>query len=240
MIVDIFGYLAWANVALGVFNLVPGLPLDGGRMLRAFWWWKTGSIAKATKLASSIGNGFAIAMMVLGGLEIFAGVLIGGLWLVFIGMFLRGVAEASYHELAVRQSLEATHVKDIMFKDVVTAPSELPIKRLISDYFLHYAYRGFPVTTDGTVLGMVSLKDVKGLSEEEQWKKTVKEAMVPLKPSYTVPPETSLAEALKKMRQENIGQLLVMRGNQMVGMITETGLLRFLEIKRATEPANGH
>jgi Zn-dependent protease/predicted transcriptional regulator len=235
IIVEVFGYLAWANVALAVFNLIPGFPLDGGRIFRAFWWWKTGSISRATKFASDIGKGFAIAIMVLGALQIFSGVLIGGLWLLFIGMFLRGVAEVSYQEMAVRQSLEGTRVEDILIKEVVTAPSELPLKRLISDYFLRYGYRGFPVTTNGTVLGLISLTDVKDVPEEEQRDKTVSQVMTPFKSEFTILPETPLTEALKKMTQENTGRLLVMRGDQMIGMITQTGLLRLLEIKRALE-----
>ncbi|MBI4524049.1 MAG: site-2 protease family protein [Deltaproteobacteria bacterium] len=235
IIVEVFGYLAWANFALAVFNLIPGFPLDGGRIFRALWWWKSGSMARATKIASDIGKGFAIALMVLGGLQMLSGAVIGGVWLIFIGMFLKGMAEVSYQEIAIRQSLEGMRVRDIMIKDVVTAPSDLPLKRLISDYFLRYGFRGFPVTDDGRVLGLVSLGNIKDLSEEEQRTKTVGQAMTPVTPELIIPPETQVTEALKQMAQENTGRLLVMDKDRMIGMITQTGLLRLLEMKRALE-----
>jgi Zn-dependent protease len=128
-----FGYLAWVNLALALFNLIPGFPLDGGRLFRAFWWWKTGSVIDATRLAADWGKGFAIVLMIFGGLEIFAGSLIGGLWLIFIGTFLRGIAEASYHNVLLKQSLEGTRVEQVMTRDIVSVPPELPVSALISD-----------------------------------------------------------------------------------------------------------
>ena len=233
IIVEIFGYLAWINIALAVFNLIPGFPLDGGRVFRAFWWWKNGSMIEATRVASDIGKGFAIVLMILGGVQIFSGALIGGLWLIFVGMFLRGMAQGGYQQLVIEKSLEGTRVQDIMIRDVVTAAPDLSLKQLIADYFLRYGYRGFPIMTDGKVSGMISLANVKDLSEQEQADKMVKQVMTPINGAMTILPETSLIEALKKMSQEKVTRLLVMRGDQMMGMITQTGLLRFLEIKRA-------
>jgi Zn-dependent protease/predicted transcriptional regulator len=233
IIVEMFGYLSWINIALGIFNLIPGFPLDGGRVFRAFWWWKTGYMIKATRLASDIGKGFAVVLMILGGVQIFSGALIGGLWLIFIGMFLRGMAEAGYQELVLTKSLEGTRVQDVMIRDVVTAPFDLPLRQLIADYFLRYGYRGFPVTADGKVSGVISLANVKDLSSQEQAEKKVEQVMAPVNGAMTISPETPLAEALKKMSHDNVARLLVMRGDQMMGMITQTGLLRFLEIKRA-------
>jgi Zn-dependent protease/CBS domain-containing protein len=233
IVVELFGYLAWINVALGVFNLLPGYPLDGGRVLRAFWWWKTGSMIEATRVASDWGKGLAIALVVFGGLQIFTGSLFGGIWIILIAMFLRGIAEASYQELALRTSAEGTRAEQVMIRDVVTASADLSLKRLISDYFLRYGYRGFPVRDDGRVLGVISLSNVKDLSEQEQAEKTVGQVMAPLSKEMIIQPETSLLEALKKMSQTNVRHCLVMRDNQMLGMVTHAGLLRFLEIKRA-------
>ncbi|MGH7845929.1 MAG: site-2 protease family protein [Candidatus Binatia bacterium] len=235
IVVEVFGYLTWINVALGVFNLLPGFPLDGGRVLRAFWWWKTGSMLDATRLASDWGKGLAIALMILGGLQIFSGGLIGGIWIILIGMFLRGMAEGSYQELALRKSLEGTRVEDVMIRDVVTASADLSLKRIIYDYFLRYGYHGFPVTTNGKVLGVISVAGVKDVAEIEQAGKTVAQVMTPLNDEMTIRRETPLSEALRRMSQGNLGRLLVMQGDEMVGMVTQTGLLRFLEIKRALE-----
>ncbi|HWP59677.1 MAG TPA: site-2 protease family protein [Candidatus Acidoferrales bacterium] len=232
IVVQMFSYLAWINFALGVFNLVPGFPLDGGRILRALWWWKTGSLVSSTRVASDWGKGLAVALMVLGGVQIFAGALVGGVWLILIGMFLRGLAESSYQEIALRKSLEGTRVEDVMICDVVTVSPDLSVKRAISDYFLRYGYHGFPVTSDGRVLGVVSLASIKDIPESEQATKTLAEVMTPLKDELTIAPHAQLSEALARMSQLELGRLLVMRGDDMVGMITKTGLLRFLEIKR--------
>jgi len=231
----VLNYLIWINTALGIFNLIPGFPLDGGRVLRALWWWKTGSLTRATQVASNIGKGFALALMVLGGLQIFMGALIGGLWFIFIGMFLRGVAESGYQELIIRQSLESVQVQEVMIPEVVSIPPELPLKYLINEYFLRYGYRGFPVVQEGKVLGVVSIADIKDIPEGEDGNRTVEKVMVPVSSRILIAPEASLAEALKKMVQEGVGRLLVVRGDKMVGMITKTGLLRFLEIRHILE-----
>lgn len=229
----ICGYLAWINVALGVFNLIPGFPLDGGRVFRAFWWWKTGSIQRATKVASDIGKGFAYTLMVLGALEIFAGVLIGGLWLIFIGMFLRGVAQASYQQLMVRHALEGIRAEDVMIGDPVTISPALTLRQAVDEYFLRYGYRGFPVTEeDGSPLGLLSLDQVKGMPERDRNSRTVREAMVPLDDALKIAPTAPLSEGLKKLGEGGAGRLLVMEDGKMRGMVTERGLLRHLEMKQ--------
>jgi Zn-dependent protease/CBS domain-containing protein len=228
-------YLAWINLALGIFNLIPGFPLDGGRILRALRWWKTGSLTQATKLASDVGKGFAVALMLLGGLQIFAGFLIGGLWLLFIGMFLRSVAEGGYQEVVVRQLLQGVPVEEVMVREVVSVAPDLPLNQLINSYFLHYGYKGFPVAQAGRVLGMVSVFNIKGLPEDQQKTKTVAQVMEPLNDDLLISPQVSLTEALSKMGQTEAGRLVVMQGGKMVGLISKTGLLRYLEMKRILE-----
>ena len=233
----ILEYLAWINLALGVFNLFPGFPLDGGRVFRAFWWWKTGSLRRATKAASDIGKGMAVTLMILGALQIFAGALVGGLWFIFIGMFLRGIAEGGYQELILRESLEAVQARDIMIRDVVTVPASLPVSGVVSDYFLRYGFRGFPVAEDGKVLGMISLAQVGKIPPEERGKNNAGQVMVPRGPEIEIAPDDSLADALKRMTQEDNGRLLVVEKEKIVGMITKTGLLRYWEARQALENA---
>lgn len=235
LVVLIFQYLAYINLALGVFNLVPGYPLDGGRVLRALWWWKTGSLAHATKVASDMGKGFAVVLMMLGALEIFSGALIGGLWLVFIGMFLRGLAEGGYQQTVMQQSLQGVEVQDVMVNDVVTAPPELTLRDVVNDYFLRYGHRGFPVAQNGHVVGVLSLANVKAIPDEARASTTVHEAMTPLGDAVRIAPHASLAEALHKMTHEESGRLLVMENDAMRGLITRTGVLRFLEMKRVLQ-----
>jgi len=235
LIVAVFEYLAWINLALAIFNLVPGYPLDGGRILRAVVWWKTGSIARATRWAADIGKGFAWALMIFGGVQIFAGALIGGLWLLFIGMFLRGVAAAGYQEVMMKQSLEGVRVKEVMVENVVSTSPDLPLDDLTDKFFLRYGHGGFPVVEQGRPVGLVSLSDIGNISPEERRTKTVRDVMNPLNAELEIDPNASLVEALKKMAQRGVGRLLVMDRDRMAGMITKTGLLRFLEIKRILE-----
>jgi CBS domain-containing protein len=190
----VLDYLAWINLA-SAFNLIP-LPLDGGRSC-GLGGGRPGAAHQATKLASDVGKGFAVALMLLGGLQIFAGFLIGGLWLLFIGMFLRSVAEGGYQEVVVRQMLQGVQVDEVMVREVVSVAPDLPLNQLINGYFLHYGYKGFPVVQGGRVLGMVSVFNVKGLTEDEQKNKTVAQVMEPLSDDLLISPQVSLTEAHK-------------------------------------------
>jgi Zn-dependent protease/predicted transcriptional regulator len=232
MIVAVFGYLAWINLALGIFNLMPGFPLDGGRIFRAIWWWRTGSLTRATKIATDIGKGFAVALMILGALQIFAGALIGGLWLVFIGMFLRGMSAQGYEEVVIRKALEGVRVEEVMVREVVTVPADISVAELVDNYFLHYAYRGFPVIGNGRVLGVVSIAGVKDIPREEQQTTRVEQVMTPISDRMVVPANFSLADALVRMSQDGLERLLVIQQDRLLGLLTKTGLLRFVQIKQ--------
>lgn len=228
----VFTYLAFINIAVGVFNLVPGFPLDGGRVLRALWWWRTGSLTQATRVATDMGKGFALVLMFLGGLMIFQGNLLGGIWLIFIGMFLRGVAQQGYQELVVKQSLQGVQVGEVMIQDVVSVSPDLSLKRLVSDYFMKYGYRGFPVVDGGKPLGVVSVGSIRDVPEEHLSERTVADVLRPLDDGLVVAPDAPLIEALKKMAPAEVGRLIVLEGGRMVGLITKTGLVRFLEMRR--------
>jgi Zn-dependent protease/CBS domain-containing protein len=236
LIAVVVGYLAWINLILGIFNLVPGFPLDGGRLLRAFLWWKTGSITRATRVASDFGKGFAVAIMILGGLQIFAGQLINGLWFIFIGMFLRGMSSRGYEELVIRKALEGVHVDEVMVRDVVTVEPSLSVTQLIHDYFLHYTFRGFPVMADGQVLGVVSMAAVGQLPREQYDLRRVADIMTPLTDDLLIDGQNSLADALMKMSRDEQDRLLVLKAGRLAGIITKTGLLRFVQIKQVLEP----
>jgi len=236
LIVVVIGYLMWINLALGIFNLVPGFPLDGGRILRAFLWWKTGSLTRATKVASDFGKGFALALMILGALQIFAGALINGLWFIFIGMFLRGMSVQGYEELVIRKSLEGVYVEEVMVREVVTVPPDLTVSQLIHDYFLQYAYRGFPVVDQDRVKGVVSVAAVRQVPREVYDNRRVTDIMTPLEDDLLIDRQASLAEALMQMTRKEQDRLLVLDGERLAGLVTKTGLLRFVQIKQVLEP----
>jgi Zn-dependent protease/predicted transcriptional regulator len=225
-------YLAWINAALGVFNLLPGLPLDGGRILRAVAWWRTGSLRRGTRIAANAGKGLAVGLMILGGLQIFSGVLIGGLWLVLIGLFLRGTAEAGYQNVVLLQTLEDVRVADVAIRRPLCVSPQLSLQALVDDYFLQHGYRGYPVVEGSSVLGLISIGALRGLSETERRNTSVKERLIPLSDALQVAPDLPLSNALKKLSAAPGGRLLVMRNGELVGLLTKEGLTRFVEIRR--------
>jgi Zn-dependent protease len=233
-----FTYLAIINVALAVFNMLPGLPLDGGRILRGVLWLRSGDLRSATAHASDGGRGIGLGLMGLGILQIFAGGLIGGLWLVFIGVFLRGAARASYYGVVLEQALGSATARDLMVADPVVIPGDLPVARAIEEYFLRYGYGGFPVGRGGRIEGLVSLPLVKRCPAEERAVRAVREVMRPLDDALRIAGAAPVSEALRRMVEHDSGRLLVMDGDTPIGLLTRTGITRFIRAKSELEDAD--
>lgn len=233
-------YLGWINLALGVFNLLPGLPLDGGRVLRAAVWWKTGSLRRGTRVAADAGKGLAWGLMILGGLQIFGGALLGGVWLILIGMFLRGTAEASYQNLVMRQALEELSVADVAVRELDTVESDTSVESLIEDHVLKHGFRAFPVLKGGRVQGLVSVTDLADVAPEARARTRVEECMKPLDDALRVSPDLPLTEALSALAGAPGGRLLVMRDGELEGMLSRSGLARWIEIRDVLGRADSH
>jgi len=233
--VAMFKYLSFINVALAVFNLLPGFPLDGGRMLRGFLWYRSGNLRAATARAADWGSGIAFGLMALGVLEIFGGALIGGLWLIFIGMFLRGAARSSYHGVVVEQVLGTASVRDLMVPEPTFMPADEPVERAIDDYFLRLGYGGFPVARDGEVEGLITLAQIKECPPEDRSHRTARDIMRPADDSVRIPATSSVADALRQMMESDSGRLPVTDKRRIVGLITPTGIMRFMQMKTELE-----
>jgi Zn-dependent protease len=232
LVVVVVEYLAFINLALGIFNLAPGFPLDGGRVLRAVLWWRTGSLDRATRIVSDLGKGFAVMLMFVGALLIFQGALLGGIWLIFIGMFLRGSAAQSYEQVALTRALESTRVEDVMVENPVTLSRGLALSDVVSEYFLRYGYRGFPVLDGDRPVGVLSVRELAGVPAEERSGTSVGAVMAPLDASNTIARDATLLEALEKLSPLSVGRLLVVEDGRLAGMVTKTGLVRLLEIRK--------
>jgi Zn-dependent protease len=239
IITSVFNYLAWINIFLGLFNLIPAFPLDGGRVLRAIAWWKTGNPSYAIRLSTDIGKGFAIAIIVLGALQIFSGALVGGIWLVLIGLFLRSMAYAGQQEYEITHSMESMKVKDLMIRDLVEVPPDISVDRLITEYFFHSPLRDFPVVDDGRLMGLVSLDNLLPLREDQRKTATVREVMTPVSDDLVVSPDDDLSETLQKMTDRNISRMLVIENGRLAGIITRLGLVRLLELRKVYSGAQG-
>lgn len=231
----IFPYLTFINVALAIFNLLPGFPLDGGRLLRAWLWHRTGDLQAATARAGQWGSHMATVLMVLGGLQIFAGALVGGLWLIFIAMFLRSAAWAGVEAVTIERILGRTPVARIMVEDPVVVPPEAPLAAVVDDYFMRYGFGGFPVAKNGEVEGMLSLSDVRRCPPEERRDRSVRDVMRPLTDAMRVAPSTPVAEALRRMVDTGVGRLLVTDGGGLRALITRDGITRFVRMHAALE-----
>src|SRR5690606_14065965 len=166
-VTGVAAYLGVLNVALAVFNLLPGFPLDGGRLFRSLVWKMTGDVTKATRVASTGGKWLGYVLVGLGILQAFSGNMLGGLWLVFIGWFLRNAAITSYEQHVVRMVLEGVRAAETMTRNPETVPSDLTVQDLVDDYFMRRRYQAFPVVDDGHPVGIVTLHQVKELPREE-------------------------------------------------------------------------
>jgi Zn-dependent protease/CBS domain-containing protein len=224
-------YLTGLNLVVAVFNLLPAFPLDGGRVLRSIIWGITKNLKQATYLATRIGIVFAYALIAFGAVSLFAGAGFQGIWMAIIGFFLLQGAQASYAQVMLKEALAGIPVRDMMVRDVVTVPPTLSVRDLIDRYFLTHGYGGFPVVENAQVVGLVSLGDVKRVAAEDYDRMLVREVMVPLAERLTIAPEADISVAFQRMAEEGLGRLIVMQRGGMLGLVTKTGLSRFLQMK---------
>jgi Zn-dependent protease len=230
-------WLGPVNVMLGLFNLVPGFPLDGGRVLRAAMWGATGDLRRATRLASRAGQGFAwllvgtgVAMMLGLRVPLFGTGLVGGLWLVFIGWFLNNAAVRSYRQLVVRASLEDVPVERIMRTRLVSVAPETPVSTLVDDLVMASGQRAFPVEDGGRFAGLVALRDLHGLGRAA-WERTrVADVMIPVERLVTVPPGERAAEVLDLLGRRDVNQVPVIDSGRLLGLVRREDVLRWLAL----------
>jgi Zn-dependent protease len=226
----VFRYLGLINVSLAAFNLLPGFPLDGGRLLRAYFWRRTGDLREATRRAASWGAGIALGLIALGALQVFGGALSGGLWLIFIGMFLRGAARASYAGLLAEHALTQTRVRDVMVAQPVVIGPDVSVADAIDEYFLRYGYGGFPVGGDDGVEGVLSLPGVLRCPPNERSTRRVREVMRALD-GLAISADATAAAALQQMIAAASGRLVVLEHGELRGLITRTGIMRVVDLK---------
>jgi Zn-dependent protease/CBS domain-containing protein len=225
----LFQYLSNLNFILGVFNLIPGFPMDGGRVVRAFIWRKTNNFFYATRKASSYGRKIAIFFIAFGLFSIFIGSP-GGLWLMLIGWFLHTAAQSSYQQASIQETLSNVKVKDMMVKDIVTISRNATIDSAIDEYFTKYGYGGFPVVDNGEFLGIVTLKEIKNIPKE-RWKDVrISEIFIPHDKRWEISEEEYVLKALELMISENKGRLLVSGKGNVVGLITRNGIAKYIQI----------
>lgn len=225
----LFSYVSQINLIIGAFNLIPGFPMDGGRVLRSLIWEKKKDFFYATRKASGIGQKIAIFFIFFGIFSVFAG-MPGGLWFMLIGWFLFTAAQASYQQSTLQETLSGIKVADIMVRDIVTLNASSTLEEALNDYFLRYGYGGFPVMDNGKYLGILSLKELKKIPRADFRNTEVADVFAPHSRKWEIPRDDSVISALETMIRDDIGRLVVIEGNSLAGLITRNGITRYLQI----------
>lgn len=233
------GWMAYVNFALGVFNLVPGFPMDGGRVLRAAVWGVTKNYDKASRIASRSGQFIAYVMIMLGiwaiveqnsAISRILGGWFGGLWLAFIGWFLLSAAQETYTQVAVRHTLEGLNAGDIMSPDVPTVARDISLHDYVQEV-LRTGRRCHVVTGNGMAVGLVTLHRVQNVPRDEWANTSVQAAMIPLNNIHWVTPTQPVMGVLEQMQAEDVNQMPVLQEGHIIGMISRDSILRVIQTR---------
>ena len=224
-------WLLRVNLILALFNMIPGFPLDGGRVLRAAVWWSTNDYYRATQIASFSGQLFALGFIGFGFFSFLTGNGFNGLWFVFIGWFLRNAAAAGYAQANMQKSLLGVTVSQVKTEECAPVSGLTPVNQLVQDNVLGQGQRCFVVSEDGTPRGTLTLDDISRIPERKRPFLRSEQIMTPLDQSVQVAPSTELTQALQSMDQAELAQLSVIEDGKFLGMLTRDRVLRFIQTR---------
>ncbi len=222
-------WLGPVNLLLALFNMAPGFPLDGGRVLRAAWWWMTGDLDRATRLASDAGRLFGWLLMAVGFFRALSGVFVQGLWLILIGWFLTSAASASYAQMTTRRTLKGRLVRDLMRRHYDTAGADLPVSDFVNDHLLQSPQVLWPVVANGRLVGFTTLEEVRRLSAEERESLRVGDIMRTDLAGLSVHPEMSAENAMQVLSARGT-PLIVVEDEKIVGLLSQSDAVKWLAL----------
>ena len=223
-------YLGSVNFVLAIFNLLPGFPLDGGRVLRSIVWRRTGDLTEATRLASAVGSGIAWLLIGLGIVSVLTIGLIG-LWYVLIGLFLKSAAEGAYQHVLIERTLRGVRAVDIMRPLPETLPEGTDLQTIVDERVLGRGERAIFLEHDGRVTGLLTLANFTKVPRAEWSGTAASEVMMTTQDIVTVDPETSVMETLRLMGEKDIHQVPVLSGDRMVGLLNRGDILQQIETR---------
>jgi Zn-dependent protease/CBS domain-containing protein len=224
-------YLGLINILLGVFNLIPGFPLDGGRVLRSLIWWRSRNMQRATKIASNIGRAIGF-IFIFGGIWLaFTGNFFNGIWLVLIGWFLETAAGSSYRQMLLQDMLKGHKASEVMSRDCTVVPPDITVERLVNEHILSSGRRCFPVVSGGHTEGLMTLSNVRSIPHDARKTKLVKEVMTPLSQVKSVSPSEDLSTILQILSENDINQVPVVWENKIVGIVARDNLINFINTR---------
>jgi len=224
-------WLGYINLVLAAFNMIPGFPLDGGRVLRAVIWWITHNADLSMRLAAQAGEAVAFAFIGLGLMRFFVGASFGGLWTAFVGWFLLDASRTSYAQTELLSELRDRRVGEMMERDCPTVDGKMSLDQFVGENLLPTGVRCFIVEEEDHVAGLITPNEVKGV-ERALWPSTrVDRVMRPLRELRIVTPDTPAIQALHIMSQEDVNQLPVVSNGRLEGIFSRGHVLRFLQIR---------
>jgi Zn-dependent protease len=229
------GWLGFINISLGLFNLIPGFPMDGGRILRALLWRVRGDEFAATRYAAAVGRGFGYLLIAIGVLVAFqGGALFSGIWLALIGWFLSSAAESAVVQMSVQRSLRGMKVRDVMEEEPPSVPPNETIAELVNERLMRGEHRSFLVRhDDGGLAGIVTLSDVRRVPREDWPNARVTDIMTRFADVATVGPDDPVEGALEVLQTKEVNQLPVVTdgGRTVAGLLTRAGILRMIDAR---------
>lgn len=226
-------WLGSINIALLVFNLLPALPLDGGRVLRSILWYARGEFVSATRLAAGIGRGFGYLFVAAGvALIVFASP-VTGIWLAFVGWFLLQAAGAEDRYVAAREALGGLRVRDVMARDPVTTPAGITLGQFLDDVAWSRPYTTYPVTENGDVVGLLQFRRVAEVPRAEWDRRTVRDCMIPREEVPVVEQDDELILAAGEVAEHEVNRALVLDAGRLVGLLSVTDVARALQMRGA-------
>ncbi len=228
---SVLWYIGYLNILLVIFNMVPGFPLDGGRMLRAVIWHYSGNLRKSTRIVSNLGQIFAFFLMFTGVLVLFGGSVIVGVVWIFVGMFLLQSAKSGYYMVAMREGLSGIPVKKIMTTNPSTVHPDISLRNLVNEYFFKNRFSCFPVMKRDEFVGLVEINQIKAV-DRAQWEFTrVSDVMTPREALRTVEPDTDAYDVLMQMIDAGSGRLPVLDKGELIGIISRKDIMQFVEFR---------
>jgi Zn-dependent protease/CBS domain-containing protein len=231
-------WLGSINILLALFNMIPGFPLDGGRVLRSILWAIIDDLRQATRWASWVGQAVAWAFIAMGiamifGFQVpfFGTGLVGGIWLAFIGWFLNSASVQSYQQIVVHDILEGVPVEQMMRPKPPTVPPDCSISDLVNSHIMRTDDHSFPVVEDGQLVGMVTLEDVRQVSRDDWDTVTVGQIMTAMDDLTVVSPNEDAAETLMKLTRRDVRQLPVMENGHLAGVLRRRDIIKWLQLQ---------
>jgi Zn-dependent protease len=241
LVSDLLGWLAFVNLALGLFNLVPAFPLDGGRLLSSVFWWRSGSRLRGVHTAVWVGRLFAFLMIAIGLLELFTGAVVDGIWIAFIGWFLLSAGSSEEAGTTIKTLLKSVPVSAAMTSPVVTVPDWLTIGQFLESVAPQHRFTTYPVhDPSGKLTGMVRLSDLIRVQSDERDRKRLSDSARPISQVPVTRPGEDLAALIERLRTAFDQRVLVFDQDQLVGIVSPADVARLLAVRQSLSGGATH